>query len=257
MSKIVPFLMAMDTGTAPTVGMQITIDQSNATNAAAIADLDLLIARAIAGDIDLVAHGSVSGAPAALLYSTAGANFVGNVTGFAARTKTQLLSLAQAGNAAMTYMGVPPGAGQRIARDRDLDSLLDGDEASTSYGVATNGCPGEPRVRSNGEARLGSTTFALVGENAPPSGFGYFVLGFDQANIPVVGINLLVDLSNPSAWAEFIAADARGTHARSLPIPSLSLYDGLPIYTQYAWLDTCQPQGLSASAGLRTALRAN
>ena len=257
MSKIVPFLMVLDTGTAPTVGMQITIDQSNATNAAAIADLDLLIARAIAGDIDLVAHGSVSGASAALLYSVAGANFVGNATGFAARTKTQLLSLAQAGNAALTYMGVPPGAGQRIARDRDLDSQLDGDEASTSYGVATNGCPGEPRVRSNGEARLGSTTFALVGENAPPSGFGYFVLGFDQANIPIVGINLLVDLSNPSAWAEFIAADARGTHARLLPLPSLSLYDGLPIYTQYAWLDTCQPQGLSASAGLRTALRAN
>ena len=257
MSKIVPFLMVLDTGTAPTVGMQVTIDQSNATNAAAIADLDLLIARAIAGDIDLVAHGSVSGAPAALLYSTTGSNFVGNVTGAATRTKTQLLSLAQAGNAALTYMGVPPGAGQRIARDRDLDSLLDGDEASTSYGVATNGCPGEPRVRSNGEARLGSTTFALVGENAPTNGFGYFVLGFDQANIPVVGINLLVDLSNPSAWAEFIAADARGTHARLLPIPSLSLYDGLPIYTQYAWLDTCQPQGLSASAGLRTALRAN
>jgi YVTN family beta-propeller protein len=257
MSKIVPFLMAMDTGTAPTVGMQVTIDQSNATNAAAIADLDLLIARAVAGDIDLVAHGSVSGAPAALLYSVAGANFVGNATGAATRTKTQLLSLAQAGNAALTYMGVPPGAGQRIARDRDLDSLLDGDEASTSYGVATNGCPGAPRVRSNGEARLGSTGFALVGENGPASGFGYFVLGFDQANIPIVGINLLVDLSNPSAWAEFIAADARGTHARSLPIPSLSLYDGLPIYTQYAWLDTCQPQGLSASAGLRTALRAN
>jgi hypothetical protein len=154
-------------------------------------------------------------------------------------------------------MGVPPGSGQRIARDRDLDSLLDGDEASTNYGVATNGCPGAPRVRSNGEARLGSTTFALVGENGPASGFGYFTLGFGQASIPIAGITLLVDLSDPSAWVEFIAADARGAHARSLPIPSLSLYDGLPIYTQYAWLDTCQPQGLSASAGLRTALRAN
>ncbi|MEY4831244.1 MAG: hypothetical protein RLZZ562_3040 [Planctomycetota bacterium] len=257
MSKIVPFLMVLDTGTAPTVGMQVTIDQSNATNAALIADLDLLIARAIAGDIDLVAHGSLSSAPAALLYSTTGANFIGNATGFAARTKTQLLAAAQAGTAALTFMGVPPGSGQRIARDRDLDSLLDGDEASTNYGIATNGCPGTPRVRSNGEARLGSASFALVGENAPASGFGYFVLGFAQTNVPIVGINLLVDLGNPSAWAEFIAADARGTHARSLPIPSLSIYDGLPIFTQYAWLDTCQPQGLSASDGLRTVLRAN
>lgn len=257
MSNIVPFLMVIDTGTAPTVGMQVTIDQTNATNVTAIADLDLLIARAVASDIDLVAHGSLNGAPTALLYSLTGANFVGNVTGFAARTKTQLLAAAQAGNAAFTFMGVPLGAGERIARDRDLDSLLDGDEASTHYGVATIGCPGEPRIRSNGEARLGSAGFAIVGENAPPSGLGYFALGLDQVNVPIVGINLLVDLSNPSAWAEFLAADSRGSHARLLPLPSLAIYDGLPVYTQYAWLDACQVQGLSASAGLRTVLRTN
>ena len=256
MSKIVPFVMAMDTGTAPAVGLQVTIDQSNATNAAALADLDLLIARAIAGDLDVVAQGTVSSVVRGLLYSTSLGSFQGNATGFVAQTRTQLVALAQAGNAALTFTGVPPGAGQRMARDRDLDNALDGDEQSIQYGIATNGCPGAPRIRANSEARLGSATFALVGDNAPASGAGFFALGFASANVPIAGVTVLVDLANPSAWVEFLAADAQGTAARLLPLPSLLLYDGLPIYTQFAWFDACQPQGLSSSDGLQTNLRA-
>ncbi|MEQ1630885.1 MAG: hypothetical protein ABL997_00835, partial [Planctomycetota bacterium] len=256
MAKIVPFLMVLDTGTAPAVGLQVTIDQSNATNAAALADLDLLIARAIALDLDVVAHGTVQGAPRNLLYSTSTGTFTGNVTGFVAQTRNQLVALAQLGNAALTFTGVPPGAGQRMARDHDLDTRLDGDEESTHYGVATNGCQGAPRVRSNGEARLGSTSFALVGENAPAGGPGFFALGFASANIPIAGVTLLVDLADPAAWVEFLAADVHGTAVRLLPLPSLSIYDGLPIHTQFAWFDACPPEGLSASDGLQTFLRA-
>lgn len=256
MSKIIPFLMVLDTGTAPAVGLQVTIDSTNATNATALADLDLLIARAIAGDLDLVAHGTVSGSLRALLYSTSGGNFVGNVTGFAAQTRNQLVALAQAGNAALTFTGVPPGSGQRIARDRDLDALLDGDEASTNYGVATNGCSGAPRTRSNGEARLGSPNFALVGDNAPVSGAGLLAIGFAPANVPIAGLTLLVDLSNSGAWVEFLQADATGTAARLLPIPTDAIFAGLPLHTQFAWFDGCAPQGLSASNGLVTVLRA-
>lgn len=256
MSKIIPFLMVLDTGTAPAVGLQVTIDSTNATNATALADLDLLIARAIAGDLDLVAHGSVQGSQRALLYSTSSGNFVGNVTGFAAQTRNQLVALAQAGNAALTFTGVPPGSGQRIARDRDLDALLDGDEASGNYGVATNGCPGAPRTRSNGEARLGSSTFALIGDNAPANGAGLLAIGFAPANVAIAGLTLLVDLSNASAWVEFLQADATGTAARLLPIPTGAVFVGLPLHTQFAWFDGCAPQGLSASNGLLTVLRA-
>src|SRR5262249_42889370 len=47
---LVQFLLAFDTGTAPAVGYQVTIDQANATDPVATGDLALLVARALAGD---------------------------------------------------------------------------------------------------------------------------------------------------------------------------------------------------------------
>jgi len=252
---LVQFLLAFDTGTAPTVGYQVTIDQGNAGSPSTSADLGLLVARALANDIDLVAQGSVQGALHGLLFDTAGQTFRSDTTGLGPWTQAQLTSLLQTGAAALTFSGVAPGQGTRIALDRDLDGVLDGDEAAVTYGAGTAGCAGMPRIAANSEPRLGNVLFAWVGENAPPSGFGFLMLGFAQTSQPVAGIQLLVDPAIGPPVVVFVGADARATATWPLPIPAAANYANVQLCGQFAWLDACGPAGLSATPGLRIVTR--
>jgi len=252
---LVQFLLAFDTGTAPITGFQVTLDQQNAGNAQVNADLDLLIARAQAGDIDLVAHGSVQGTLRGLRFDTALQTFTTDTTGTGPFGKPQLLALAQAGNAALTFTGVPPGSGVRIGIDRDLDGQRDGDEAVLRYGIPTAGCAGVPTIDANGEPRLGNASFAVVGQNVPALAFGLFGLGFAPIDQPLLGIHLLTDITMPGALIDFVSSDARGAHAHALPVPAAPIYANLHAYAQFAWSDPCGPQGLSASAALDIGVR--
>ncbi len=255
MSKIVPFLMALDTGMAPAVGMAVSLDQSNAGGAAGIAVLDLLIARAAAGDLDLIAHGVIQGQLQGLLYSPSTARFLGDSADAATRTRNQLLSLLQSGAAALTFQGVPPGSGDRLARDRDLDFVLDGAERAVAYGAATPGCTGAPTLAANSEADLGNAAFAFVSGNAAPGALGVFALSFAPSSLPFSGVTVLVDIADPAAIIDAKFADARGLAAWPLALPNEAIYDGLHLYSQFAWTDACAPQGLSATAGLDVTLR--
>ncbi|MGE3171471.1 MAG: hypothetical protein AB7O97_02520 [Planctomycetota bacterium] len=245
------FLLAFDTGTAPAVGFEVVLDQGNATDPAAIADLDLLIARAQAGDLDLVAHGVLQGNARGLRYDPAQQRFAIDAAGAAPQTRAQLLALLQTGGTALRFAGVPPGSGARAGLDRDLDGALDGDEAAVVYGNGTAGCAGTPTIAANGEARVGSTGFAVTGRGAPASVPGLFGLGFAPVSIQVAGIDLLVDLFQGPVIVELVASDARGTAARLLPLPGDPAFAGLGLFAQWAWADGCAPQGISASPGLQ------
>src|SRR5262249_35630767 len=94
---IVEFLLAFDTGTAPAVGYQVTIDQTNATDPTANADLNLLVARALAGDLDLIARGVVQGALRGLQFDTSLQTFRADAAGTGPFTQAQLLGLLQTG----------------------------------------------------------------------------------------------------------------------------------------------------------------
>jgi len=120
------YVLCFDTGTAPAVGYTRTLTAANVGSAAAQSDWNMLQGQASAGNIDLIAKGTLNGQVHGLLYNPAANNYQTDTTGLGPFTQTQLTSMIQAGDT-LTFMGVPPGSGQRMGIDRDLDGVLDGD----------------------------------------------------------------------------------------------------------------------------------
>jgi hypothetical protein len=94
-----------------------------------------LLARADAGDCDLVAKGTLAGRSVGYLYVGHGRFATDHraappVSGGALRT------LGVLPGHEVTYMCVPPGSGRRIGIDRDEDGFLDGDEQDAGSDLA-------------------------------------------------------------------------------------------------------------------------
>jgi DNA-binding beta-propeller fold protein YncE len=119
------FLLAFDTNLAPAVGQQVTLGASNA--AVAGPRIDVLTARAAAGDCDLVAKASIGGVLRGWV-RTAG-SFRSDRSTESTLSDAQLRALATTSGQEITYTCVPPGDGQRIGVDRDGDGFFDQDEA--------------------------------------------------------------------------------------------------------------------------------
>jgi len=242
------FLMSFDSGTAPTVGHQATAHAGNAGSSVLLADLTLLQARAAAGDIELVAHGVLDGRMAGLLYRVPQQDFLVDRSGEGPYSAAQLLAKAGLGDALLTFTGVPPGSGPRLGLDRDLDGLLDGDEAASRYGSETAGCGGAPTLLANSEPRVGNGQFALALGETSAGAVGFLVIGLAATSAPVAGIELLVDPA--SSVARLVTADPFGGFVAGFPIPGGAQFAGLPLFGQVGWLDPCGPAGFSSSRGL-------
>ncbi len=122
------FELCFDTGTAPAVGYSRTLTAGSVTGSAAQSDWSTLQSQAYAGNIDLIATGTVNGQVHALLYLTGSNTYESDTTGVGPFTQTQLTGFIQNGDT-LTIMGVPPGSGTRMALDRNLDGVKNGDEA--------------------------------------------------------------------------------------------------------------------------------
>ena len=101
--------------------------------------IDLLLARAAepfasallggsSRECDLVVKGIVGGESRGWLYETATGQFLPDRNAEPALTKSALLALAQTSGQELTYTATPPGSGRRMGIDRDLDTVLDGDD---------------------------------------------------------------------------------------------------------------------------------
>jgi YVTN family beta-propeller protein len=123
------FVLAFDSNLAPIVGQQVTLTRDSGSDSTA--RVDLLEARAVAGECDLVVKGSIFGIPVAFLYQPAAGTFQPNLARARAWTDREVRSLSIFG--AITFTAVPPGSGIRIGLDRDLDGVLDGDEETKSH----------------------------------------------------------------------------------------------------------------------------
>ncbi|WP_398577233.1 hypothetical protein [Stigmatella hybrida] len=133
------FLLAFDSNLAPIVGQQVTLTASQALVAGP--RVDLLIARANAGECDLVAKGRISQADVGYLY-VGGGLFKRDKQSHLLVADTVLRQLVYTGSGALTYTCVPLGSGQRIGIDRDLDGHLDGDERAAGSNPANPlSCP--------------------------------------------------------------------------------------------------------------------
>lgn len=124
---VAAFLMAFDTGTAPTVGRSFAVRFSNKSASATLTEIALLEARALAADCDLVVRGKFAGINRSFRYVPASATYVPDRTGQAVMNRTALLSMILSGDE-VTFMGVLPGEGLRKGGDRNLDGVFDGDE---------------------------------------------------------------------------------------------------------------------------------
>jgi hypothetical protein len=121
------FVLAFDTGTAPAVGRRITLASANRDLATTTSLLDTLYARAGAGDCDLVVLGKTGGVRRGFLYDAIAGNFQPDRAAEPRLSKAALRALAADG-AELTWFGVPPGSGVRMALDRDRDTWFDRDE---------------------------------------------------------------------------------------------------------------------------------
>ncbi|HKB15431.1 MAG TPA: hypothetical protein VKF62_05165, partial [Planctomycetota bacterium] len=246
------FLLCFDTGTKPAVGYGRTVTAANATSPAVDADFVLLSAQQAAGACDLVAKGVENGEPRGWLYS--GGSFLPDLAAGAPLTWTDMQNAAVAGTSTFTLIGVPVGSGQRIGIDRDLDGVLDGDEAPVSYGASTPGCSGPLVLRGNSEPRVGNAAFGLVCTGFPASSFGFIGFSAVSTSVPFFGITILIDLG-PGAFLLGIPSDAAGVAARAIPIPNDPLLAGGSVFTQAFSFDPCGLQGLAASQGLQITLQ--
>jgi len=122
------FVLCFDTGMAPTVGYARTLVATNVNTAGISNDWSLLEAQAAGGvNINLIVKGTIDGQRRGLLYQPGPNSYQLDSTNYAPLTRVQLVAKVQAGDT-LTITGVPPGSGQRMGLDRDLNGVLDGDE---------------------------------------------------------------------------------------------------------------------------------
>jgi hypothetical protein len=138
------FMLAFDNNLAPIVGQQVTLTAAN--EAVVAARVELLMARADAGECDLVARGRLGQREAGFLY-LGGGRFMADRRGAPVISDGLLRGLATEGGAALTYTCTPPGSGARIGLDRDRDGALDGDERAAGTD------PADPASRPAGGTR--------------------------------------------------------------------------------------------------------
>lgn len=138
-SNVQAFVLCFDTGTAPAVGYARTVLAANVNSASISNDWSLLEAQAaVLTSIDLIVKGTVDGRRRGLLYQPVANNYKPDSTNSAMLTRAQLMAKVQAGDT-LTIMGVPPGSGQRMGLDRNLNSVLDADEPTPKLQIAQAG----------------------------------------------------------------------------------------------------------------------
>lgn len=123
------YVLCFDTGTAPAVGYSRTLTSATVTTAPVESDWNTLQGQAAAGNIDLIANGTIHGQVHGLLYQPASQTYLTDTTALGPFTQSQLRGLVASGDT-LTVMGVPPKSGVRMAIDRNLDGVLNGDDSN-------------------------------------------------------------------------------------------------------------------------------
>jgi YVTN family beta-propeller protein len=107
-TDIIAYSVCFDTGTAPAVGYTITLTAATVANSTAQTNWTLLQSQASAGNIDLIARGTINSQIHGLLYQPSSNNYISDAN--VLYTQTQLQGLIAAGDT-LSFMGVYPGTG--------------------------------------------------------------------------------------------------------------------------------------------------
>jgi len=123
--QVEAFLLAFDTGLAPIVGQQVSATPTTFADPTVTGRVNLMIARANAGDCDLVVKGIRAGEARGWLYQPSTGQFESDRATEPLLTEATLRGQAATAGQELTYTAVPPGSGVRIGVDRDEDGFLD------------------------------------------------------------------------------------------------------------------------------------
>ena len=104
------FLLCFDTGTAPAVGYTRTLTSANVATTAVQSDWTLLQQQAAAGNVDLIARGTIQGKLHGLLYQPSNNWYITDTSGLGPFTQANIQSFVTAGDT-LSVMGVFPGTG--------------------------------------------------------------------------------------------------------------------------------------------------
>ncbi len=120
------FVLAFDSGIAPAVGLQTTVNADNKLSGAVTDRINLLMAQATAGNCDLIVRGLYNGSARGFLY-TGNALFQTDKLG-EPPVSLQMLLQAAGSRSELTFTGVPLGTGRRNALDQNGNGTLNNDE---------------------------------------------------------------------------------------------------------------------------------
>ena len=173
--QVEQFLLAFDTDLAPIIGQQITLTATTANTV--YPRIDLLLARAAAGECDVVVKGTVAGVPRGWRRD-AGHSFQSDRLA-QTYSDTALRALSATAGQELTYTAVPVGEGTRLGIDRDEDGYYDGDElAAGSNPADPNSTPanvtptashtGTVTATATATATASTTSSATWTHTAPP-----------------------------------------------------------------------------------------
>jgi YVTN family beta-propeller protein len=149
--EIQAFLLSFDTGTAPSVGREVTVNGGNKNAPDVAALLDSLYGQADLSSCDLVAHARIGGVMKGFWYQP-GHTFLSDFDPEGSIPADTLRSWAGNGSE-ITYLGVPPGSGRRMGIDRDRDGYRD------RWELALGSNPADP---------LSTPAITVVSGGAPP-----------------------------------------------------------------------------------------
>ena len=122
--QMVQFMFAFDSNLKPIVGQQVTISGTGTTEI--INRIDLLIARAVAGDNDLIVKMNIAGNKRGAFW-TGGAFELDSAAG-GSMSAIDVRNLAQTAGQEVTYTAVPLSSGNRLGVDRDEDTIKNLDD---------------------------------------------------------------------------------------------------------------------------------
>jgi YVTN family beta-propeller protein len=165
-------MLKFDTGTAPSVGLIVTVDVTNKSSFPVTNRITTLIQQAGAGNCDLIVRGLYGGSSRGFLRLSDG-TFQPDSLSEAAISLQTLLNAVGTG-AELTFMGVPVGEGRLFALDRNGNGILNDDEPRTSVSITG-------RVVNASGAGLAGVTLTLSGTQAATSvtdSTGRFIFNF-------------------------------------------------------------------------------
>lgn len=123
------------------------------------------------------------------------------------------------------------------------------------YAAASPGCAGPPAIGASAAPAIASPAFALLACNLTPGAPGLFALAAAPAELPLLGIEVAVELFAPPALLGPALAGPSGGAQWALPIPNQPQLIGRQLYAQGAWLDACGSAGWAATRGLELTLQ--